>query len=135
MRCPDCSGVLRTGDTLHIDKHNEIYRKRICTKCGKVLYTAEFEVEPDERFRKEWAENASKRTMYYQNYRRSKTKKEEPKNDYPDPTAYTAIKNIEHETKRVNGLLKTIFSICKMAGFKIEGRIVLKDEKTGRIWR
>ena len=54
---------------------------------------------------------------------------------YPDPTAYAAIKNIEHETKRVNSLLKTIFSVCKMAGFKIEGRIVLKDEKTGRIWR
>lgn len=54
---------------------------------------------------------------------------------YPDPTAYAAIKNIEYETKRFNRLLKTIFSICEMAGFKIEGRIVLKDEKTGRIWR
>lgn len=55
--------------------------------------------------------------------------------EYYDPTAYKAIKNIDKEYERVRKLLRTIFYICKVAGFKIEGRIVLVDKKTGRIWR
>ena len=54
---------------------------------------------------------------------------------YSDPTAYKAIKNIDKEYERFHKLLHTIFYICKVAGFKIEGRIVLVDKKTGRIWR
>lgn len=55
-----------------------------------------------------------------------------------DLTAYQALKNIEAEEKaeaRCKKLLTTIFYICDLAGFHIEGRIVLKDKKTGRIWR
>ena len=55
--------------------------------------------------------------------------------EYSDPTAYEAIKNIDKEDKRFHKLLHTIFYICKVAGFKIEGRIVLVDKKTGRIWK
>ncbi len=51
-----------------------------------------------------------------------------------DLTAYEAIRNVESE-ERFNKLLKTIFSICELAGFHVEGRIVLKDKKTGKIWR
>lgn len=54
---------------------------------------------------------------------------------YPDPTAYEAIKNIDKEDKRFRKLLHTIFNICELSGFRIEGRIVLVDKKTGRIWR
>ena len=53
---------------------------------------------------------------------------------YPDPTAYRAIKNMEEEEK-FHRLLSTILYICNLAGFKVEGRIVLRDRKTGRIWK
>ena len=55
--------------------------------------------------------------------------------EYSDPTAYEAIKNIDKEDKRFRKLLHTIFNICELSGFRIEGRIVLVDKKTGRIWR
>ena len=54
---------------------------------------------------------------------------------YQDPTACTAIKNVEEEEERFNKLLGTIFYITKLAGFHLEGRIVLVDERTGRVWR
>lgn len=54
---------------------------------------------------------------------------------YSDPTAYEAIKNIDKEDKRFRKLLHTIFNICELSGFRIEGRIVFVDKKTGRIWR
>lgn len=60
---------------------------------------------------------------------------------YSDPTAYIAIKNTEmslinsDETERFHKLLDAIFNICELSDFHIEGRIVIKDKKTGRIWR
>ena len=52
-----------------------------------------------------------------------------------DPTAYEAIKNIDVETARFQKLLTAIFAICDAAGFHVEGRIVVKDVRTGKIWR
>ncbi len=54
---------------------------------------------------------------------------------YKDLTAYQAIKNIDKEEEKFQKLLNAIFDICELAGFKIEGRIVLVNKKTGRIWR
>ena len=69
---------------------------------------------------------------------------------YSDPTAYEAIKRVADSEKekflkkwqderdadyRFRKLLDTIFSICELSGFHIEGRIVVKDKKTGKIWR
>lgn len=64
---------------------------------------------------------------------------------YLDPTAYGAINNIEkasvesktspEDEERFHKLLNTIFTICELAGFHIEGRIAIKDCKTGKIWR
>lgn len=54
---------------------------------------------------------------------------------YYDPTAYKAIIQVEKESERFHKLLSTIFYICDLAGFHVEGRIVLKDKKTGKIWR
>lgn len=54
---------------------------------------------------------------------------------YSDPTAYQAMKNIEAEEERFHKLLYAIFDICELANFEIEGRIVLVDKQTGRIWR
>lgn len=54
---------------------------------------------------------------------------------YSDPTAYEAIKNTNADDDRFHKLLHSIFDICEKAGFGIEGRIVLVDKKSGRVWR
>lgn len=59
-----------------------------------------------------------------------------------DPTAYKAIRNVMKEEKKKSGsdqrfedLLKAIFTICELSDFHIEERIVVKDKRTGKIWR
>lgn len=58
---------------------------------------------------------------------------------YPDPTVYTALKRIEEQERvekdRFHKLLHTIFYICELAGFEVEGRIVLRDKRSGKVWR
>lgn len=55
---------------------------------------------------------------------------------YYDPTAGQALRKIDaEEDERFHKLLHTIFYLCELAGFEIEGRIVLIDKKNGRIWR
>ena len=54
---------------------------------------------------------------------------------YSDPTAYKAMKNIDDEEERFHKLLHTIFYLCELADFRIEGRIVLTDNKTEKTWR
>lgn len=55
---------------------------------------------------------------------------------YSDPTVYNAFKNMGKESdERFHKLLDTIFTICELSGFHIEERIVIKDKKTGKIWR
>ena len=64
------------------------------------------------------------------------------KNDYrkhaegiSGPHDYEALKNIEQEEDRFHKLLDTIFTLCELSDFHIEERIVIKDKRTGRIWR
>lgn len=52
-----------------------------------------------------------------------------------DPTAYEAIKNADEDYERFHKLLKTIFNVCNLAGFWVEGRIVLRDMNTGKLWK
>ena len=54
---------------------------------------------------------------------------------YVDPTAYEAIKSVDNVKKRIKKLMRVIFAMCDLAGFHLEGRIVLRDKKTGKIWR
>lgn len=54
---------------------------------------------------------------------------------YSDPTAYKAIRNLEQEDERFHKFLDTIFTICELTDFHIEERIIVKDKRTGRIWR
>lgn len=54
---------------------------------------------------------------------------------YYDPTAYKASKNIIDREKRVNQVVRALQSVAHLAGFHIEGRIVLVDRETGEIWR
>ena len=67
--------------------------------------------------------------------------KEDRKNaeGYSDPTAYEAIRNVERgadaDDDRFHKLLDTIFSLCELSGFHVEERIIIKDKKTGKIWR
>lgn len=58
-----------------------------------------------------------------------------------DPTAYLAIKKVDkekaydEESKRFYKLLYTIFDICELSGFTLEGRISLRDRRTGKLWK
>lgn len=54
---------------------------------------------------------------------------------YSDPTVYKALKHIEDEDTRFHKLLYMLFDICELSGFEIEGRVVLVDKRTGRVWR
>lgn len=62
---------------------------------------------------------------------------------YVDPTAYKAIRNATKEERkrevdpeqRFNDFLTAIFAICDLSDFHIEERIVVKDKRTGKIWR
>ena len=61
------------------------------------------------------------------------------KEDRKNAEGYEAIKNVERgadaDDERFHKLLDTIFSICELSNFHIEERIVIKDKKTGKIWR
>ena len=52
-----------------------------------------------------------------------------------DPTACAAISKADKDKARLTKVVDTIRNICDLAGFKIEGRIVLVDKKTGKVWR
>ena len=58
---------------------------------------------------------------------------------YYDPTAWRAIKNAEKDSKeeyeRLQKLLGAIHRVCELAGYHVEGRITLVNEKTGKVWR
>lgn len=56
-----------------------------------------------------------------------------------DPTAYEAITHVDREAAesdvRFYKLLHTIFHICELAGFNVQGRLTLKDQVTGKIYK
>ena len=65
------------------------------------------------------------------------TERDQRKNaeGYEDPTAYEAIRNVDKDDERFHRLLHTSFYICELAGFQIEGRVVLVDKRNGKVWR
>ena len=58
-----------------------------------------------------------------------------------DPTAYLAIKKVDkerdydEESKRFYKHLYAIFDMCELTGFTLEGRISLRDRRTGKLWK
>ena len=56
---------------------------------------------------------------------------------YYDPTAYKALKKIEteQELERLRMLIDTIHNICELSDFFVMERIVVRDKRTGKIWR
>ena len=53
---------------------------------------------------------------------------------YSDPTASEAMQHIEDEM-RVKKLLKMIFELCDVFGFRVQGRITLVDRRTNKVWK
>lgn len=53
---------------------------------------------------------------------------------YLDPTSCNAVNKVSKEEKEFRKLRSVIFSICNMAGFRVE-HLVLKDKKTGIVRR
>lgn len=57
---------------------------------------------------------------------------------YCDPTAAAAIRSSKpanNEEAQFRRLLKVIYNVCDMAGFRVEGQIALKNKRSGRVWR
>lgn len=54
---------------------------------------------------------------------------------YDDPTAYEAIKNVDSEQERFNKLLHTIYNLCELSDFYVENRIIIRDKRTGKVYR
>lgn len=52
-----------------------------------------------------------------------------------DLTAYNAINNVDKEQEQKDELLKHIFYIVNQAGFRVQGRIVLENKRSGRVWK
>lgn len=56
---------------------------------------------------------------------------------YLDLTAYEAIKKLEDESRvneRFNKCIHTIFHVCELAGFTLEGRVKMVDRITGKVF-
>lgn len=55
---------------------------------------------------------------------------------YLDLTAYEAIKKADNdlEIERHRKLIGCILRVCELAGFSVESKIVLRDNRTGKIW-
>lgn len=60
---------------------------------------------------------------------------------YWDPTAFKAISKVDREkendydSERFFMLIKAIKNICELSDFALEERVILRDKRTGRIWR
>ena len=58
---------------------------------------------------------------------------------YIDPTAYKAIKKVDAEVEaeswRFHELLDTIFGILELSDFELQGRICVKDKRTGKVYK
>ena len=59
----------------------------------------------------------------------------EERNVIADPTAKAGITKADSDYERFTKLLNLIFRLCELSGFHLEGRITVKDLKTGKIWR
>lgn len=56
---------------------------------------------------------------------------------YADPTAYAAVRKVEHDeaVENVNRLIKDIKAVIAQSGFILLNRIELKDPKSGIIFK
>lgn len=54
-----------------------------------------------------------------------------------DKTAYEAIRraDVEYEHDRLHKMLYLLHKVCELNDFHIEERVVLKDKRTGKVWK
>lgn len=52
-----------------------------------------------------------------------------------DPVAGVAIGKVDKEDARFQKFLDTVFNLAELSGYHIEERIVVRDKRTGRVWR
>lgn len=54
-----------------------------------------------------------------------------------DLTAYEAIKkaDADAEYEKVRKVISIIYKLCDLCHFQVEERIILKDKRTGKVWR
>jgi hypothetical protein len=57
------------------------------------------------------------------------------KEGYSDPTAYTAIRNIQKEERRVMELINVLKYIIDQSGFELTARIQLREKRTKKEFR
>lgn len=53
----------------------------------------------------------------------------------PPVTKFSANQEPDRDERRFRKLLKMIFSLCEIAGFDLVERVVLRDKRSGRIWK
>lgn len=55
---------------------------------------------------------------------------------YNDKTAGDAIEKVYDETDTKNNIIvRVIKNVCDLAGFEIVERVVLRDKRTGKVYR
>lgn len=54
MKCPKCHDKLYAIDVVKNTFTGEIYHKRQCKKCNRIVYTVKFEVTYDDTLAKGW---------------------------------------------------------------------------------
>lgn len=52
--CEYCGGKMATKNVVQNPKDEETYRQKRCMNCGHEIYTVEFEVEVNRRFKDDW---------------------------------------------------------------------------------
>ena len=71
MNCPECNSKLEVINVVR--DTDDIYRRRRCKVCGKLVYTHESEVIPDAAYRSNWTNLV--------NNSRNRNKEEKKNND------------------------------------------------------
>lgn len=54
---------------------------------------------------------------------------------YPDPTAYACILKENDLEKKCSLLIKVVKTVIELSGFEVVGRIVIRDKKSGRLFK
>lgn len=54
---------------------------------------------------------------------------------YSDKTAGKAIRKADHEQEKFEEFLSVVFILAKRYGYSFDERLVVRDKRTGRVWR
>lgn len=54
---------------------------------------------------------------------------------YYDPTAYAVLNDMMKQPREVHRLISKMKDLAEANGYEVVGRIVLKDKKTGKVFK